>query len=218
MLEPSRLVEIRPADPPRQEKWVYLCACGKQVIKTRREVRRGKIKSCGCLNDELRLLRNKKHGYAYRGKKFPVYHVWHAMIRRCTSSSDHSYPHYGGRGISVCQQWLTFSGFLHDMGIPPPSMSLERKDNNGPYSPENCIWADKNQQMNNTRRNRRIVFQGQNLTLAQWAKVTGIHRTTIASRLRRGLSVQDALAISESWKEGKGVEDDRFPIKREGQC
>lgn len=121
-----------------------------------------------------------KHGLA----KTPEWHVWTRMLRRCDKEYDISYANYGGRGISVCPEWYEFGNFIADMGTRPSKKhSIERLDNNGNYSPENCKWALKDEQANNTRINRYITIDGATKTLSQWSKATGVNRRTIAARI-----------------------------------
>jgi len=116
------------------------------------------------------------------------------MKDRCSNAKNNMFEHYGGRGITVCDRWNnSFSAFYEDMGDPPRKHSLDRIDNDGPYAPENCRWANKRQQANNTRANRRITFNGTTKTLTQWARYTGINRATIATRLDSGWPVSKAL-------------------------
>lgn len=107
------------------------------------------------------------------------------MIQRCFNPRNSRYHRYGGRGITVCVAWLTFEGFYADMGDRPNGYSLERKDNDGNYEPENCKWALPKEQMNNTRRNIFIEYEGRRQTIAQWSRETGLNTVTIRARLRR---------------------------------
>lgn len=117
------------------------------------------------------------------------------MKRRCHSETDDAYPNYGGRGIKVCDQWRnSFAAFLADMGErPSPWHTLDRIDNDGNYEPGNVRWALRADQNRNTRKNLMLTYNGKTQHLSAWAKETGLKREAIAARLRRGLSVKDAL-------------------------
>jgi len=129
------------------------------------------------------------------GKRFTkVYRSWLHMKDRCLNPRSNSFAYYGGRGITVCDRWRdSFEAFYADMGDPLPGLSLDRIDNDGDYSPENCRWATLRQQANNTRANRTITFNGKTRTLIQWARITGIDRGIIADRRNRGWPIERAL-------------------------
>jgi hypothetical protein len=116
-----------------------------------------------------------------------LYLTWLAMRRRCKDPKNEFYENYGGRGIKVCERWdKSFQTFFDDMGLPKKGMTLERKDNNGDYSPENCRWATAKEQARNRRANRKITVKGQTLCVAEWAELSRISHSTIVSRLGRG--------------------------------
>lgn len=118
------------------------------------------------------------------------------MIARCYNPNVEKYPDYGGRGIVVCDRWRGEGGFelfLEDMGGRPVGASIERIDNDGPYSPENCRWATQMEQCNNRRSNRTLTFRGRSQTVSQWAREVGLNRGTLNERLELGWSVSDAL-------------------------
>lgn len=115
------------------------------------------------------------------------------MISRCTYKTDTNWKFYGGRGIRVCERWQSFTNFLADMGERPDRMTLERIDSNGPYSPENCRWATRAEQMQNTRRNRKLTFGGKTMCLSEWARLINIPVTTLVNRLKKGTPLERAL-------------------------
>lgn len=119
------------------------------------------------------------------------------MKQRCSNPKLKSYPDYGGRGIFVCSRWLGddgFKNFLSDMGKKPsPSHSIERKKNDESYYPDNCVWATKEEQCNNKRTTRYLVYEGKRQSLSLWAKELGIKPATLYMRLKRGLSLEDAI-------------------------
>lgn len=115
------------------------------------------------------------------------------MKRRCNNPNAENYPYYGGRGIGVCERWEEFENFLHDMGPKPLNMTLDRKDSNGNYEPNNCRWATKAEQANNTNRNVILEKDGKKMTVSQWAKELGVNQASINLRLRRGWSAEQAL-------------------------
>lgn len=119
--------------------------------------------------------------------------AWGQMISRCYDPNNHKYKSYGGRGIRVCDRWICRRLFIEDMGERPDGMTLNRIDNDGDYSPENCEWATYKEQSQNRRDNRRITFEGKTQCLTEWARQYGLNRTTLRRRLDSGWSIENAL-------------------------
>lgn len=162
--------------------WMFRCACGVEKIIRVVHVLNGKVVSCSCEQGQRASDNFKTHGMT----ESPEYATWTRIKTRCYNPRDISYHNYGGRGIFVCERWLnSFSNFLSDLGLRPSnSHSIERMDYNGPYSPDNCIWATKLSQANNTRKNRLLTFAGKTLTISQWSRETGIQSRTLLYRLK----------------------------------
>lgn len=164
---------------PKKRLWVCQCSCGTVATRFAATIRNGSSKSCG----------KCRYAYSYE----PEYHRWRAMIQRCTHPANPAYPRYGGRGIKVCERWMNFENFVSDMGPKPSGTELDRIDNDGPYSPQNCRWATRRTNSNNRRNNRYITINGVTRTLAEWSIQTGIGHRTIATRLDRGDSPESAI-------------------------
>ena len=136
-----------------------------------------------------------RHGHTRDGQRSKEWRAWNAMIRRCRYESMEDYERYGGRGIQVCDRWQVFENFLEDVGpAPSEKHSIDRIDNDDNYEPGNVRWATNSQQIRNSRKARLITFQGRTMNICDWAKETGINRTTIQMRLDHlGWSVHDVL-------------------------
>lgn len=115
------------------------------------------------------------------------------MMRRCFDTRHSDYRRYGGRGIKVCERWQAFENFYADMGDPQPRMTLERRDNDGPYSPDNCRWATRKEQGANTSQVRRVVVDGKEMPLKEACIRLGIKPATVYMRIHRGATVEEAL-------------------------
>lgn len=118
-------------------------------------------------------------------------------MERCYCKTNAAYPRYGGRGIVVCDEWHDFTKFYADMGDRPAGRSLDRRDNDGPYSPENCRWATRTEQARNTRVNTILEFRGRKQCLQAWAEELGLKPATICRRMYvAGWSVDKALSTA----------------------
>ena len=174
----------------RAAMWECRCECG--ALKTIRasSLLNGHSKSCGCLRQEKLLKAVLKHGKTYDR----VYSVWHNMLQRCTNPNSVNWKDYGGRGIEVCPSWLTFTNFYADMGDPPEGTEIDRRDNNGNYCKDNCAWVSRIENSRNKRNTVNITFNGTTACLQKHVDGLGVvSRGTVATRLRRGWTVEAAL-------------------------
>ena len=164
-------------------RWKCLCECGNAVSVRTSDLTSGKTVSCGCYNDELRK-QPKTHGMTYSR----MYRTWNNMIQRCNNNRREDYVRYGGRGIRVCDEWSDFKDFQRwaELSGYSDELTLERKDNDGNYSPENCTWVSHAQQSRNTRRNVNITFNGETRCMKDWSKIIGINYQTLHSAIQRG--------------------------------
>lgn len=161
--------------------WLCRCACGREKEVYGSDLRHGKTKSCGCLA--------RKHGES----KSPTYLSWVGMRRRCIREDRPHWGDYGGRGIRICDRWESYENFVADMGERPAGCTLDRIDNDGDYEPSNCRWATPSEQSRNRRSNRPITVDGETRTIVEWSELSGVHRSTIWRRLKRGWAPREAV-------------------------
>lgn len=166
--------------------WLCECDC---ADRTRFIVRRdalisGATTSCGCLSRERFIERNTRHGMATSR----LYKIWEGMRQRCENKNNPRYDSYGGRGITVCDDWNDFENF-RDWSLShgyADDLSIDRRDNNQDYSPENCRWADRVAQQNNRRVNRYFTYAGETKTITEWSRYLGVSYSTLWYRIDRG--------------------------------
>lgn len=171
--------------------WRCECDCGNETNVITNRLTGGFTQSCGCLQKERTSQANFKHGKGETREYF----IWCQMKSRCQNSSNKSFHNYGGRGIRVCVRWEnSISNFLSDMGECPKGLTIERINNDGNYEPGNCRWATQTEQQRNKRTNRNLLFRGELLCVAVWARRLDRYPSELLRRLNNGWSVEETLA------------------------
>jgi hypothetical protein len=185
--------------------WRYRCDCGAEGVCRSSRIPQGGCPRCSKERHDKAVT---KHGNARSGKRTDLYQCWLGIRQRCFNENNESYPHYGGRGITVSPRWDDFEVFAAD--IPPrPSAKhqLDRIDNNGNYEPGNVRWATCRDNNRNRRSNRMLTFNGQTLVMKEWAEKVGLPYTTLKQRIANGWDARKALTTpwlprGERWRFG----------------
>ena len=202
----GRWTVIKPADNIGQfTAWLCFCDCGTTRVVNGQSLRTGKSNSCGCLKNEELMSRSTKHNCT--GTR--VYRIWKGMRNRCNNPNSDDFHNYGGRGISICEDWSDFSIFQEwtlNNGYSE-FLTIDRIDNNGNYGADNCRWVSRGVQAFNTRVNRIVETWLGDMPITQLARVVGINRKILARRLDLGFSEDELL---EPIKQNKGVEKGEF--------
>lgn len=188
------------SDQRSHKKWLCRCDCGTKKVVYQYNLNSHASCSCGCLKDELTIMRSTIHGYGTRQGRSPEYRVWIEIRQRCENKDNKHYKNYGGRGIKVCESWRrSFTIFLsylqNTIGLrPSPDHSIDRIDNNGNYEPWNVRWATYKEQSRNTRRTIKI----NGMSLIDFAKKHDIEYGTIRSRYHHGDRGEKLVRLVES--------------------
>lgn len=171
-------------DSHRNSYWLCECDCGSHTIVTRGGLTSGNTTSCGCYQIEGIRARSTIHGMS----RTVLYKVWGDMKNRCNDVNNIAYHRYGGRGITICDDWYNFKSFRDwalDNGYEP-GLTLDRIDNNGDYCPENCRWVDRRTQGNNRENNHIVEYSGISHTISEWTDILGVCYSTLWARINRG--------------------------------
>ena len=169
--------------------WLCKCDCGNRIIAIACNLRNSHTKSCIKCSY---IGRYKKHGKT----ESKIYQLWSSMKSRCFNKNEPAYKNYGERGITICDRWMDFQNFYSDMGDCPIGMTLDRVDNNGNYSPENCRWASWKEQQNNRRNNKFILHKGEYKTISQWFPNINVKEyRKIHRRIKSGWNIERAFSL-----------------------
>ena len=195
----GRLTILKETDRGKHNKIRYLCLCdcGVECIKLRGSIISGCTISCGCYQRESTAKRfkeiNKTHGLT----SHPLFNVWRSMKKRCYLKSHEAYVNYGGRGITVCDEWYDDFKAFHDWCIAngwQKGLEVDRYPNNdGNYEPSNCRITTTKKNNNNKRTNVSITYNGETKTATEWSEIYGGHRSNVSARIKKGLSPEESI-------------------------
>ena len=176
----------------RNTRWLCLCDCGNYTHAPTAALRGGKQISCGCYASERMTKMNMKHG----GFGTRLYEIWRQMHRRCYGKETKAYPYYGGRGITICDEWKEFEPFKKwaiENGYAD-DLTIDRIDVNGNYEQSNCRWVTAKEQANNRRSNHKVEYNGETHTVSEWADKYGVSQVKLWARLdKRNWQLKPAL-------------------------
>lgn len=196
----GRLTVVKLAPYKKDARWECLCVCGKLTVVRAGNLKNGHTQSCGCLLDEVK----GKHSITHGASNTPAVYVWQTMIQRCTNPKHDKYKYYGGRGIVVCERWQKFENFLSDMG-QPNGRQIDRKDNDGPYSKENCRWVQRVVNMRNKRNNHVVQFEGKAICISQLAEEQDIPAHALYRRISQWkMSAEQAVGSARLMRHRRG--------------
>lgn len=192
----GRLVVVERAESKgKRTMWKCLCDCGNTKVVEAGNLKTGHTTSCGCVWQEVVPETNRNINRRHGMSQTKLHKAWANMRYRCFNPRCKYYDNYGGRGITICDEWNEFESFMEwslNNGFAD-GMSLDRIDVNGNYEPGNCRWVSWEVQENNKRNNSYLTLNGQTHTISEWSRITGLKDSTIRERIKRGWTVEDAL-------------------------
>ena len=168
-------------------KWICICDCGNLTTALAKDLKSGHTQSCGCLHKERTSKAKSKH----RLSNSRIYNIWTFMKNRCFNKKSNRYKDWGGRGITVCNEWLDFNCF-YEWAINngyKEGLTIDRINNMGIYEPNNCQWVTPKEQARNTRKNRFFTYKGETHCVSEWCEILDINYNTFFSRLLRGWDI-----------------------------
>ena len=167
-----------------EASWLCECKCGTKKIIGGYRLRKGITKSCGCLNKEMSKKKNKTHGM----KGTRLYNIWQGIKQRTTNPNHHEYSDYGERGIDICEEWKdsfeNFKKWSYENGYQD-NLTIDRKNNDKGYTPDNCRWITIKEQQRNRRSNHCLTYKGETKTITEWSEITGLSKQVIRYRISK---------------------------------
>ena len=195
-------IEIVGLDKHHHAIWRCACDCGGEKLVERYSLTRGSVRSCGCLPRELNKTGDYRRTHGMWGTR--IYRIWKNMKTRCNNPNGKDWKDYGGRGITVCEEWQHNFQAFYDWSMANgynDDLSIDRIDCDKGYSPDNCRWTDATTQANNKHNNHLITINGVTKTCMAWIKDTGISRSTFYQRLRKGVTGEALIAPPQQRRE-----------------
>ena len=186
----GKITVIEKINKPGLSFWKCECSCGNYIVLSQNRLNSKKVKSCGCLTN--------KHGKS----NTRLYKIWLGIKKRCFNQNFKSYKHYGGRGITICKEWLDFSTFEKwalENGYDE-KLSIDRINVDGIYEPNNCRWATTSEQARNKRNSIKLSFEGVEKTLTDWSAQYNINKVTASHRYKKGLQFEEIFEINKEKK------------------
>jgi hypothetical protein len=181
--------------------WKCKCDCGNDefVITIGTNLLKGDRTSCGCLNIEKTIERSTTHG----GSKTRLYNIYRDILKRCYNPKFKHYQYYGGKGVSVCKEWIGESGFINFrvwsmMNGYKDDLTLDRINGDGNYEPNNCRWVSMKVQNNNKKNNHFITINGETKTITQWSEEYNLEKGVLQKRIRSGWEESELLKPSKN--------------------
>lgn len=190
----------KPSKRSIERMWLCRCECGNMKSANDARLKIGHVKSCGCFMSQRIRETQTTHGQT----KTPLYAVWRGIKARCNNPRHKAYARYGGRGITVCEEWNnsfeTFKDWAYANGYSQ-ELSIDRIDNDKGYSPDNCRWADVYTQANNMSHNITFCYNGETHTVAEWARILNVGYGALKKRVKEGWNVDDV--VNKPYKKHK---------------
>jgi hypothetical protein len=199
----GRLTVIKRAENNsfNRPRWICKCDCGNYSIVSSSHLKSNHTKSCGCLQKEIRILSNinNKNGVIHGKHNTRLYRIYENMKQRCYNSNNKDYKNYGGRGITVCDEWkndfMNFYNWAMENDYRD-DLTIDRINNNGNYESNNCRWVTVKEQANNRRNNHFITYNGKTQSITKWSNELNLSKAMLYYRLNHNWNIEKALITS----------------------
>lgn len=187
----GKLTALKRVNNDKQNCVCYLCKCdcGKEVIVRSNSLKNGNTQSCGCLQKQTAIITSKNNFTKHNLCNHRIYRIYRGIKRRCYNKNEKAFINYGGRGISICEEWRNDFKSFYNWAIAngyQENLTIDRIDVNGNYEPINCRWTDMKTQQRNRRNNHLVTFNGETKCIAEWAEILGYSRSKIERSINNG--------------------------------